>query len=149
MGIVRDENIGRHGFVILDSINRIIVNKISFDDIQRFEITKRILLSIAAQAFDPCGTILNYPIFIFKYIFRDLTFHNPNLDWLGKALDIFFVAREYKQPRFNVSYHPSATHHLICMSDARESYYAHVIILVTQLGNKEENTFSSKCTFLL
>ena len=44
-------------------------------------LTKRNLLSIAAQIYDPAGTILGFPIFLFKHIFRDLTHNNPNMGW--------------------------------------------------------------------
>ena len=124
------------------------------------KITKRTLLSIAAQCFDPSGSLLALPIFMFKCIFRHLTSFFPNMEWdqiidpkytkwLDIALEIFFIAREYQQPYFNITYHPNATHHLVCMSDTGENYYAHIILLVTQLGDKHNKTFHSKNTFPL
>ena len=115
------------------------------------------MLSIAAQIYDPAGSILGFPIFLFKHIFRDLTHNHPNMDWdaqipskhqdwVRSALEVFYVAREYKLPRYNITYHPDAQYHLVCMCDAGEYYYSHVILLITQFSKKEENNFVSKCT---
>ena len=45
------------------------------------QITKRILLSIAAQCFDPSGFLLALPILMFKCVFRHLTSFFPNMEW--------------------------------------------------------------------
>ena len=65
-------------------------------------------------------------------------------EWIFKALDVFFESREYKLPRFQITYHPQAQHYLICLCDAEEYFYSHVIILVTQLGHEGDPDFTSK-----
>ena len=79
----------------------------------------------------------------------DQTLETQYKKWLDLAIELFFIAREYQQPRFNITYHPHATHHLVCMSDSGEQYYAHIVLLVTQLGDKNNNTFQSNSTFLM
>ena len=56
-------------------------------------------------------------------------------------MEVFFIAKDYKIPRFQTTYHPDARHHLVCLSDAGEGYYSHVILLVTQLGNQNDPNF--------
>ena len=75
----------------------------------QIELTKRQLLSLSAQLYDPSGTLIGYPIFLFKHIFHDLVTNNPNLNWdenlpekyvgwVFKALAIFFLSLDYKLP---------------------------------------------------
>ena len=85
-----------------------------FDFINKFKelltehninLTKRQLLSLSAQLYDPAGTLIGFPIFLFKHIFHTLVTTNPTLKWdeelpdkyvawIEKALEVFFVSLE-------------------------------------------------------
>ena len=74
----------------------------------------------------------------------DCKLPEPYTKWVFKAMEVFFIAKDYKIPRFQTTYHPDARLHLVCMSDAGEGYYSHVILLVTQLGSQNDPNFESK-----